>query len=553
VSDVNEERRRKKQLGRYYTPPEVAEVLTQWAILDPDTTVLDPSFGGCAFLYAALQVLKQKGSSQPGYQLYGVDVDPGAKAYLDPILEAGGTANQFVTADFFDIRPSDLGGAPFGAVIGNPPYVRHHAISDTAREKAVASLGEMGLKIPGRASYWAFFVLHSLRFLGSNGRLAMVLPGSFLHADYAMPVRQHLAGSFKRVVVILLQERVFYDAEEETVILLAEGKARPHEEIRVGSANSVKDLVQICEALTRTTQEVKHHDGDRGWLRALLDKTTLSLFDRISSGAGVVRLGEWAIPRIGVVTGNNHFFIISKWLQESTGIPDSHIRPILTRATQLQGLCVREEDVHRIIGNGKRALLVTPPGSGPLPESLERYLSEGKNNGASDSYKCRSRTPWYVVPNTFTPAAFLHYMVTTWPRIVLNYSSATSTNAIHRLVWIDHRPEVDVQRVALGSLSTLAHLSAELVGRSYGGGVLKLEPSEASKLVIPISTSVNIENLFLAVDRLLRQGQAQSATKLVDSAFLIEGMGLSQTEVDRLEEARDTLFERRYKRKTNDM
>ena len=550
MNNVNEERRNKKQLGQYYTPREVAEALTQWAILDSDTTVLDPSFGGCAFLYTALQILQQRGVDQPGSQLYGVDVDPGARAYLGPLLGAGGTADQFFTADFFEIRPNDLEGAPFGAVVGNPPYVRHHAIDDAAHKKAVASLEEMGLKISGRASYWAFFVLHSLRFLCPNGRLAMVLPGSFLHADYAVPVREHLVRNFERVVVVLLQERIFDDAEEETVILLAEGRGQPHEEVRVGSANSVKDLGQICEALTQTTQKLEHPDRDGRWLRALLDTTTLSLFDEISEGADVVRLGEWATPRIGVVTGNNRFFIISERVQKSKGISDKHVQSILTRATQLQGLCIRDVDIQRIVENGKNALLVSPPATGPLPKSLERYFSEGEENGASDSYKCRSRTPWYFVPDTFVPAAFMHYMVAAWPRVVLNYSGATCTNAIHRLMWVDRRPKADLQRIALGSLSTLAQLSAELVGRSYGGGVLKLEPSEASQLVIPTNSSTDTDKLFWTVDELLRQGQTQSATTLVDSAFLIDGVGLGQAEVDRLGEARDKLFERRYKRTT---
>lgn len=546
---MNEENRNRKQLGQYYTPREVAQALTDWAILGSDTAVLDPSFGGCAFLYAALQVLRQRGVEQPGRQVYGVDIDPGARAYLGPLLRAGGRADQFVTADFFEIRPDDMEGAPFGAVVGNPPYTRHHLIDDAAHEKAVDSLAEAGLKIPGRASYWAFFVLHSLRFLRPNGRLVMVLPGSFIHADYAVPVREHLVKNFKRIIAILVQERVFDDAEEESIVLLAEGRGQAHEEIRIGSANSASDLGRICETLTGTTRKLEHPDRDGGWLRALLDARTLDLFDEVSEGLHVVRLGEWATPRIGVVTGNNRFFIVSKPTQKTRGISDKHVQPILTHATQLQGLCLRAEDVQHIVESGKNALLVCPPASGPLPERLEQYLFEGEQNGVSCSYKCRSRAPWYIVRDRFVPAAFMHYMMASWPRVVLNYSGATCTNAIHRLVWTEQRLKADLQRIALGSQSTLTQLSAELVGRSYGGGVLKLEPREASQLVLPTKSSVDVQELFWMVDALLRRREVQSATKLVDSAFLIRGMGLSEATVDQLREARDKLFERRYKRR----
>lgn len=546
---MNQENRNRKQLGQYYTPREVAQALTDWAILDSRTTVLDPSFGRCAFLYAALQTLRERGMDQPGRQVYGVDIDQGARAYLGPILTAGGTGDQFVTADFFEIRPHDLSAEPFGAVVGNPPYVRHHLIDDAARDTAVARLAEVGLSIPGRASYWAYFVLHSLRFLRPHGRLAMVLPGAFLHADYAVPLRDHLVVNFRRVTGIVLDEHIFDDTEEATVILLAEGRGEPHEEIRVGSTSSVDDLARICEALTQATRKLEHRDRDGGWLRAFLDDTTLGLFDEISKGSHVVQLREWLTPRVGVVTGNNRFFVISKGVQTRNGISDKYVRPILMRATQLQGLCVRPADVQRIVENGKRALLVSAPADRPLPKGLERYVSEGEKGGASNSYKCRSRTPWYTVPDTFVPVAFLHYMAATWPRVVLNCSIATCTNAMHRLMWAERRPKSDLLRIALGSLSTLTQLSAELVGRSYGGGVLKLEPSEASRLTVPISKCLDVENTFCDVDRLLRRGKKQLATEVVDSAFLIEGMGLSQAEVDRLREARDILFQRRWKRK----
>lgn len=548
---MNEENRNRKQLGQYYTPREVAQALTDWAIVDSLTTVLDPSFGRCAFLYAALQTLRERGMGQPGRQVYGVDIDQGARAYLGPILTAGGTGDQFVTADFFEIRPHDLSAEPFGAVIGNPPYVRHHLIDDAARDTAVARLAEVGLRIPGRASYWAYFVLHSLRFLRPHGRLAMVLPGAFLHADYAVPLRDHLVVNFRRVTAIMLDEHIFDDTEEATVILLAEGRGEPHEEIRVGSTSSASDLPRICRRLTQATRKLEHRHRDGGWLRALVDDGTLALFDEISEGAHVVQLGEWLTPRIGVVTGNNRFFIISKGVQTWNGISDRHVQPILTRATQLQGLCVRPSDVQRFVERGKNALLISPPAAGPLAKELELYLFEGERVGASRSYKCRSRTPWYVVPDRFAPVAFMQYMTARWPRVVLNYSRATCTNAIHRLVWTEHRPKSDLQRIALGSLSTLTQLSAELVGRSYGGGVLKLEPSEASRLAMPVSKYSDVEKIFSTVDQLLRRGKPQLATATVDSAFLIDGMGLSQAEVDRLREARDRLFQRRYRRRAS--
>jgi hypothetical protein len=276
----------------------------------------------------------------------------------------------------------------------------------------------------------------------------------------------------------------------------------------------------------------------------------LGLFDEISQFPNVVQLGAWATSTIGVVTGNNRFFIISEPMQKRNNIPDEFVAPILARANQLRGLCIHTRDIQRMIESKTDALLLSL-NSEPLTRSLEQYLIDGEKNGASNSYKCRSRQPWYCIPSTFAPDAFMDYMTATWPRIVLNYSRATCTNAIHRLVWTKRHPKVELQQIALGSLSTLTQFSAELVGRNYGGGVLKLEPSDVTQLVVPVSTPVNVEKLFSHVDQMLRRGQRQSATKLVDTAFLIKGLGLSQEHVDQLRQGRDKLLNRRIERRSS--
>lgn len=300
--------------------------------------------------------------------------------------------------------------------------------------------------------------------------------------------------------------------------------------------------------MTQAAIKLEHLDSNSEWLHGLLDIETLKVFNELSQRPQVVRLGEWLTPSIGVVTGNNRFFIMSKPTQKSKGIPDRYVRPILTRAVQLKGLCIRDADIEQVVESGKDALLLSISATDSLSEGLERYLSEGKKNGASDSYKCRSREPWYVVPNRFAPSGFIQYMTATWPRVILNYSRATCTNTIHRLVSTEDRPMIDFQRLALGALSTLTQLAAELGGRSYGGGVLKLELSDVSQLVVPIDSPVDIAELFSKVDELLRSGQAQTATELVDQAFLAEGMGLNQEDIAKLRGGRDKLFRLRNKR-----
>jgi hypothetical protein len=100
-------------------------------------------------------------------------------------------------------------------------------------------------------------------------------------------------------------------------------------------------------------------------------------------------------------------------------------------------------------------------------------------------------------------------------------------------------------------------LSCELTGRSYGGGVLKLEPREADHLLVPEITLVRrvqdgIGNLLELVDTALRSGRADNidhAVQQVDEVVLIQGCGLSHKDVEEMRAIGSDLRERRRSRK----
>jgi len=536
----------KRNLASFYTPRRVAQALTDWAITDANTTVLDPSFGGCAFLYAALETLRRTGNPAPGRQICGVDIDPDAQSYLEPLLLAGATPEQFVIEDFFNIAPDQFGGRCFGAVVGNPPYIRYHEIPDEAQERAVARLKSFNIQISGRASYWAYFLLYSMQFLLKGGRLAMVLPGAFLHTDYSIQVRELLIQYFERVTIYLLQERIFKGTDEESVLICAAGARKPHRTLRIGAVKGVEDLEQVFEDMQSSTRALDNPHRDGGWLRALIDPDALTLYDQLVESPNVIRMGKWIKTRIGVVTGNNEFFILSRVEQEQRGIPDDYLIPIIRRPVYLTGLWVRNEDLQALAENGSKFLLFAPNQvESKLPKLLREYILYGKEIGVSQARKCRERRPWYVVPHTFVPPAFMPCMSAAWPRLVVNQSRYTCTNNILRLFWKEERPAEDWLRLALGTVSTLSQLSAELVGRSYGGGVLKLEPKELARLAVPLVRVEASDELARKVNSLLRQNKLSEATDAVDSALLASNIGLTADRLERLRAARNWLFLRR--------
>ena len=546
TSDLGLPDRNKKTLASFYTPQKVAQALTDWAITDANTPVLDPSFGGCAFLYAALETLLRMGNPAIGRQIYGVDIDPDVQLYLEPLLLAGATPEHFVTADFFNIAPDHFGGRLFGAVVGNPPYIRYHDIPDEAQKRAVARLKSLNIRISGRASYWAFFLLYSMQFLHRGGRLAMILPGAFLHTDYSAQVRELLTQHFEQVTIYLLQERIFENTEEESVLVCAAGAREPHRTLRIGAVKSAKDLEQVFEDMQKSTRTLDSAQRDGGWLRALIEPEVLALYDQLVERPNVIRMGEWVKTRIGVVTGNNQFFILSPTEQEQRSIANDYLVPIIRRSVHLTGLWVRDQDLQVSAENASKFLLLAPNQvESKLPKPLREYIQYGEEIGIQKARKCKDRRPWYVVPHTSVPPAFVPCMSAFWPRLVVNWSQYTCTNNILRVLWKEERPSEDWLRLALGTLSTLSQLSAELVGRSYGGGVLKLEPKELARLAVPLILVEANHGLAHKADLLLRQKKLSEATDAVDSALLASDIGLTKAKLERLRAARNWLFLRR--------
>lgn len=540
--------RSRKRLGDFATPLALAKVLTTHAVTDSDATILDPCYGGCVFLEESLRRLSELGSRSPARQIFGVDINPSVRAHLQPLLRAGARPSQFITDDFLTTRPENFGGKTFAVVLGNPPYVRHHSISDAKKRSAEIALEQHGVHLDGKSSYWAYFVLHSMRFLAPGGTLAMVLPGSFLFANYATYVRRAIADSFASVQMTLITERIFEDAQERAVLIVARGKGKSLERVQVATAE-LSNYLDVFRRMDehRNWSVDSFIDGRVRLAQSLVDSSVTRLLDEISASKETSVLSEWATVRIGVVTGANRFLVVSREIAEKWHLAGSCLSSIVSKSTQLSSLTVSKNDLRRLLAAGNRMLLVNTLNVREVPKTVQRYLAWAKRNGASKTFKTRIRNPWYKIDDLDVPDLFLTYMSGNRPRLVVNRSGATCTNSIHRLYVKDGAPRYSGQTLAFSSLCSLYLLSTEIIGRSYGGGVLKLEPSEASRLLIPMEPTARIPSeVFHRADLLLRQGNESRANALADSLILRTRLGLSDREISAIRRSLARLRRYRY-------
>jgi len=130
-----------------------------------------------------------------------------------------------------------------------------------------------------------------------------------------------------------------------------------------------------------------------------------------------------------------------------------------------------------------------------------------------------------------------------FPRIVLNMSGSTSTDTIHRLT----SKEVDPERVIANTYTWLTAASAEIEGRSYGGGVLELEPTEAERLLMP--ESLNGALPVGECDRLTRVGRIGEILEENARVVLRQHMGLSIRDCETLKNIWVKMRDRRLARR----
>ena len=79
------------------------------------------------------------------------------------------------------------------------------------------------------------------------------------------------------------------------------------------------------------------------------------------------------------------------------------------------------------------------------------------------------------------------------PSLVRNFAAATCTNAIHA-VRVHHEEDVDL--ITRRWSSPFVRLRCELEGHPLGGGMLKLEPREAARIVLPSSKKISTRALI---------------------------------------------------------
>ena len=513
---------RKRWLAAFYTPEAVARPLADWAVRNKTDLLLDPSFGGCAFLEAAADRLTTLGAQRPAENLYGFDADIRALQPLVRLLAGNRARDRFgVPRDFLSTLPGSADCPLVDVVVGNPPYVRHHLLKGVRRDVAREAARLSGYDLSEKSSYWGYFVLHAVRCLKPGGRLAFVLPMSLLTTDYADTVRAVLFQGFGRTRVIIMDQRLFEGAEERSVVVLADGWSTTNEGVSVERAQDAQALSAVISEVPAKWNGRALLNDRNAWRRELVAEDALQLMEQVRAKPQVHSLGDIADISLGVVTGANGYFVRpSSHMRESNALPRQRHR-ILSGARSVGGLVADRQTFEVLRRKGEPCeLLLLRDGDGRT--GVRGYLQSTAAKRAKTAYKCRAREPWFVLGPQVPPSAFLTPLSGPYPRLILNGWRLDCTNTLYRVNWKPPMTTTQAQLVALSVVSSLGSLSAELAGRVYAGGALKLEPRDARKVSVVVSDTPieKMDGCFTQVSGLLSMGDWVQAQAVADEFVL---------------------------------
>jgi adenine-specific DNA methylase len=516
-----------KLRGGYYTPEPLAVFLARW-VGEAGPRLLEPSCGDGAILRHLPQV-----DGLTGIELEGAEA---AKA------QAAAPGAHVVAADFFEwLSPEQLDR--WDGVAGNPPFIRFQHWTEPTRSLAFDVMRRVGMRPTKLTNAWVPFVVGSALALRPGGRIGLVIPAELLQVTYAAELRGFLVDELAEITVVTFKRLLFKGVLQEVVLLLGvrgDGPAR----IRIAEVEDASALPTPVALRELAHAPALRHETEK-WTKYFLAPEEIEALRESREHPGLQRLGALADVDVGVVTGRNQFFVLRPSGTEARELAD-HVMPLVSKSAHVRGVRFDDADLAQLEGADAPCHLLAVDGAVALEPNgrLSQYVREGEAEDVHLGYKCSIRKQWWVVPSIWTPDAFLLRQIHDHPRVIANLTGATSTDTVHRVRMVNGTPAT---ALAAASVNSVTFAFAEVMGRSYGGGVLELEPREAEGL--PFPDPHDLPRAFEAkVDHLVRDGRLTEALDFVDQELLIGRLGMSPQLVGKLRAVWQRLRDRRLSR-----
>lgn len=457
---------RRRDRGATYTPAPIVDAMVTWAVDEgaSPARVVDPGAGSGRFLLAAAEKF-------PNARLVGVDIDPLATLMLRANAAVRGFASRLsvALADYRAFELPAIAGATL--FIGNPPYVRHHDIDELWKAWFAASARRHGHAASKLAGLHIHFFLKTRDLARPGDFGTFITAAEWLDVNYGSVLRNMLADGLggSAIHIIDPKARPFADALATGAVTCFRVGNRPAA-LMMRSVDALDDLAPLGRGRPVAWPTVA---GARKWSALMRGAPPVPQ----GSSRDFIELGELFRVHRGQVTGSNAIWIES---DAACDVPSRFKRIAVTGARELTRAgpeLVSEDGLKRVVD--------LPVDFDELStkelRAVRRFLAWARKLGAHETYTARHRRAWWSV-GLHEPAPVLcTYMARRPPAFVRNRIGARHLNIAHGLYPVEPLGE----DVLAGMLAWLRGHTGTGGGRVYAGGLVKFEPKELERTLIP--------------------------------------------------------------------
>lgn len=451
----------RRDLGAVYTPDPIIRSMLNWsADQGAPERVIDPGAGSGRYLLAAAERF-------PDARLVGVELDPLAALMLRANLAVRELTDR-ATVVVEDFRLAHLPAVAGRTLyLGNPPYVRHHDITDAWKSWFADSAKAYGVKASKLAGLHIHFFLRALQLAKPGDVGTFITSAEWLDVNYGATLRRLLAEQLGGIAVHVLDARAmpFEDAATTGAITCFKVGEKA-EGLRVRAVESLDTLNGLTKGEVVPWERVSNSPR---WSPLFRPARPVP--------AGYIELGELCRVHRGQVTGGNSVWIAG---EQASSLPDSVLIPTITKARDL--LSAGEE----LNCNAPLRRVVDIPTdldalNDDEKQAVEQFLRWAKSQGAHESYIAQHRRAWWAVGLKAPAPILCTYMARRSPAFVRNLCGARHINVAHGLYPRQDLPSETLDRLA-------GWLRSNVVtddGRTYAGGLTKFEPKELERILVP--------------------------------------------------------------------
>lgn len=520
-----------KLRGGFYTPKHIAGFLAKWAATGARHT-LEPSAGDGVFLKVMSEL------ELPPQEVTAIELDSVEAGKAKQNLQ--GLSGEVLNQNYLDYEPTK----PIDSIVGNPPFIRYQYLNTRTQQEAQALYRALGLRFTKHTNAWVPFLIKSLSELQPGGRLGMVVPAELLNVLHAGAAREYLLQTCEAVLVLDADSLLFDGTLQRTVLLAAVRRrrgftGRPSVAFEKINSNSLRrlSLTDIFENADYIEREV----SSEKWMDGLLTGQERQAIAALSNHSCIKQFSELATVQVGIVTGANSFFMVNRTLADRFDL-HAYLRPMFGRSSHVRGISYAKADHRRNLEADLPCLFLDLNAYQwrDLAPGVQAYLRSGESLGLHLRYKTRIRDPWWHVPSVYSTDIALLKRANEAPRLISNEMKALTTDTAYRIT-----SRIGADLLTACWFNSLTLLACELNGRTYGGGVLELVPSEIRKTPIPIiGNGVSLKSLDVSlrknvpIQELLNQQNERIALS----------MGVDRDALVVLEAARQKMVARRTRR-----